>query len=921
MPIFFVLLLLFFSGSRLLFAQNTSLLDSLHEAYHTEKQDTLRVQILSEIALRYSYKQPDTSLILANQTLKMAQDLNFQKAVASSYHVIAHSYYKKSNFPEAVKYYQKAIEVSTQIQDKQRLASSLGNLAGVYRIQGKYELSIQHHTQSLKILEAMNDRQGIAKTIQNIANVYYSIGKYDLAIEYYEKSLLIRKELNDKKHMGQCLNNIAACYYEKKDYDKSLKYHNQSLKIKEELQDEVEISFALHSIGDIYLEKRKITTALDYYNRAIKLYRRYNDKIGVAEIGIAFSQAYAILGNYNQSIREAEKALLVAEELGIPSIIKSVSAQLYKAHKKAHNYEQALMYFEITKAISDSLFSLEKSKVLSELTSTMELERKEKELTLLEKDNELTKINAEKQELSFKAEREAQKRIQYTYIGVLGVFVLILALVGIGYKQKQKANQLLMHKNIEIQQKSESLQEANAEILQQKEEIEAIAENLKEANVEIQKSYEDISIIGEMGQKITSTLDIKAIIQLVHIEVRKLMQADAFGIGLLNELHKRIDFDGFVENGEIIPLNHDPLDPAKYLSALCLIQNQTIHINHFNKEHQQFIRRDITVEVTGLENQSIIYIPLRFHDVVIGVMTVQALEEDAYTERHLTLLSTLASYISIALENAKSYDVIQDKNKHITDSIRYAETIQQAILPTQDLFNAAFAEHFIFFYPKDIVSGDFYWAYHLPEEEKTFVAVADCTGHGVPGAFMSMIGSAWLDQIVKVEREFSVENILEKLNQGIIKSLKQESGSNNDGMDISILLIEKSQVQPVLYKVSFCAAKRTVFYIEPQKSEVKSLKGDNKLIGGIQKKNRKFTKQTIEVSQQTQFYLSSDGFVDQIGKVNKKKIGTNNLLKLLEAHQNMQMETQKTTLENYFIDHKGDAEQRDDVVIVGIKLK
>ncbi len=209
---------------------------------------------------------------------------------------------------------------------------------------------------------------------------------------------------------------------------------------------------------------------------------------------------------------------------------------------------------------------------------------------------------------------------------------------------------------------------------------------------------------------------------------------------------------------------------------------------------------------------------------------------------------------------------LQMKNEDITSSISYAKTIQKAILPFKETISNHF-ENFILFKPKDIVSGDFYW--YVQVEKYHFMAAVDCTGHGVPGAFMSMIGSSLLNQIVNSDNEYNTAQILKKLDELIIFSLRQEQTDNNDGMDVCLCRIEKEQSYA---NIQFTGAKRPLLYIKNGENKIEKLSGDRKSIGGTQKKRSTFdfTSQELILDKGSVVYLSTDGFIDQNNSERKK---------------------------------------------------
>lgn len=257
------------------------------------------------------------------------------------------------------------------------------------------------------------------------------------------------------------------------------------------------------------------------------------------------------------------------------------------------------------------------------------------------------------------------------------------------------------------------------------------------------------------------------------------------------------------------------------------------------------------------------------------------------------------------------------KNKKITESIHYALRIQQSVLLTEQQVKSLLPDSFIFYKPLDIVSGDFYWISQV--DSKIIVAVADCTGHGVPGAFMSLIGNTLLNHIVNEKKILDAAAILDKLHEGIIYSLRQaESEQNNqDGMDLSLCIFDKNSAS-----LQFAGAMNPVYLVHG--GEVKTLEPTLKAIGGIERRKKLagmgFESQTLKVEKGTHVYLTTDGYMDQFGGPEQLKFNLPKFKELLVSLQNKSMHDQKTAMDKALQDWKGSGKQIDDVLVVGFTV-
>ncbi len=263
---------------------------------------------------------------------------------------------------------------------------------------------------------------------------------------------------------------------------------------------------------------------------------------------------------------------------------------------------------------------------------------------------------------------------------------------------------------------------------------------------------------------------------------------------------------------------------------------------------------------------------------------------------------------------------IEIQNENIRASIKYAQTIQKAILPIQNTMNQ-YLETEIIFKPKDIVSGDFYWFSIVNENNKksAFIAVVDCTGHGVPGAFMSMIGSRLLNEIVNEKRILEPASILENLNIGVSNTLKQEQTDNNDGMDVCICKIEN--IESNKNRVTFSGARRPLYYYKQGDDSISIIKGDKKSIGGIRarRSNVQHTNNELILSNGDTLYLSSDGIIDQ-NTTDRKRFGSVRFLNVLNNNVDKSIPLQKHNMLESLYEFQNNELQRDDITLVIIKL-
>ena len=462
----------------------------------------------------------------------------------------------------------------------------------------------------------------------------------------------------------------------------------------------------------------------------------------------------------------------------------------------------------------------------------------------------------------------------------------------------------------------ERVNERTKEVIKQKEEIE--------------KSHENTRLLSEIGQQIISNVNFNTIFKKLHENVSQLMNADCFGIRIYHPSINEIEYRFEIEKGELMQPVSVSMENDDNFSVWCVKNKKEILINDNINEHHKYTKK--IVVVTGDMPHSLLFCPMMIGERVVGVITVQSFEKNAYVPHHIDVLKTLGTYTAIALENAnwvehledkvkerttevvKQKEIIEETNKHITDSIKYAKRIQEAFLPSEKSINELLKNAFILYKPKDIVSGDFYWIER--KGNKILFAVVDCTGHGVPGAFMSIIGFNGLNQIVNEYNYTRPADILTHLNKSISNTLKQhvDDSKIRDGMDVAICSIDLEN-----NKLEFAGAFSPLFIL--RNNEVLKFKGDKHPIGNfVGEEEYEFTNNEIDLLPEDKIYIFSDGFVDQFGGPNGKKLKYNYFRKLLLDNHKKPMPKQKEAINTFFEDWRTGFEQIDDVCIIGVAI-
>ncbi|KXX69873.1 GAF domain-containing SpoIIE family protein phosphatase [Flammeovirga sp. SJP92] len=457
----------------------------------------------------------------------------------------------------------------------------------------------------------------------------------------------------------------------------------------------------------------------------------------------------------------------------------------------------------------------------------------------------------------------------------------------------------------------EVVSERTAELQQQKNELE-------ENKDKIEQAYKNVQLLSDIGLSLSSSLSTDSVIETVYENVNNLMDATTFGIGIYSHRKQHIEFIGAIEKGNRLPeFVHNMNDNTK-LSSICLKENKEIVISDITTDVYDYIDTKDKIEAIGEMPSSIIYLPLRTNEKLIGVITVQSFKKNSYSDVQVNLLRNIAVLSAIAIDNAVQYEKIerqkeelQSTSQKITESIKYAKQIQGAMLPNRTYIKNILPNSFIFHKPKDIVSGDFFWFHE--SNKRVFIATVDCNSNGVPGAMMSIIGTSLFREIVEVRNITSPDEILEAMNERITVHLNQKINDNHDSLDISLCVIDRKN-----NTLEFAGANTSMARIADGKFFI--VKGTPSSIGGNEENETPFSKHTFSLDDDAEYFLFTDGYHKQVGGEQKQAFGNEKFLKMLYDNNALDMSKKRNAVRRAFNDWMDDElVQTDDVLVLGFK--
>ncbi len=813
----------------------------------------------------YHLNKKDSALICFKNVLRYPKKLNDREKEVKTYNYIGLIFLGSGQYKDAVENFRKSINKSKEYNLKYREAAALNNLSLVYDELALYENSIKTLSKSLSIFHKLNDTLSIIKTFNNLGLLYNELKDYKSAEEYFLKTLALSNKFHDTEMKASAYINLGYLYTELNKNNKAVEYLKKALPLIK-LSDNIEkIVDNYIFLGDAYFNLRKYDKAEENYKKAYELYK----KTGSLEFKIKVINSLAKINIIKNNLNTAYTYIKEAKSLLNKKSDKSLYEDIFKTisfyYEKKNNFENALKYYKKYSDIKDSSVQTKFNEDVAKQKVLFENKLNRKKINTLNIKNETSKKIQEQQ--SEKIKIITWLIIAAFIIILLDVFLTLYILRMLRIKNKhfealKKNRQILLEKNYEIMQQNE-------EIKSQTEQLYEINEDLMQLKTAVDATDNAVVLLDKEGNFEWGN---KGFDELYDISFKD------FTKKYPNIFDASKKSTNYVEMSRVIKNTIQNKSSGSY------------EFSTLNKEGKKIWIKTNIKAITDLKGdiQSIIVIDT---DITDKVETGRLLE-------------------------IKNHE-LERKSEEINSSLRYAKTIQNAILPTKGNMQLR-NDFFLIYLPKDIVSGDFYWFSAKENSPYTFYAVVDCTGHGVPGAFMSMIGARLLNYIVNEKNINLPSEILEQLNISVKLALKQKLSGNKDGMDISIIRLEKTPDNKT--EIIFSGAKQSVFIYSKRENKIEKIRGDIKTIGGYFDDDIPFTNKKITTEKDDIIYLLSDGIIDQ-NSSEGKKIGTAGFQKIVEKIAELPLNKQKEQITEILNSHKKNTNQRDDITILGIKIE
>jgi class 3 adenylate cyclase/Tfp pilus assembly protein PilF len=411
-------------------------LDSLKKSVARARSDTSKVYAFLELSKAYLADNPTESIRLANEALRLSSTLKFPRGIALAEKGLGLSYYNKGDYLLTLEHWNRSIEVFDSIGDQQSVANILGNLGSVYYQQGDDANALEHDLRAMKIAETLNDTLRIVTSCINIGAVYFhKKATHNKSLDFWYKALPLSILIDDKDAIGTVTVNIGELFLEQGLLDSALFYFKKSI---EAFDNSPNLPYALINTGKVFAQRGEFNKALDYQKRALDFAMKLDSKsdITIALVNLANTQFES--GDVVSALANFQKAEKVATETGANYELKESYQGLAKTYARLTDYKRAFQYQELLIGIKDTLFNLDIEKKLGTLQFTFDIEKKESQINLLTKDQEI-----KAQEI---------KRQKLVRNGFIGGFAVVLLFAGVFFsqrnrisKEKKRSDELLLN--------------------------------------------------------------------------------------------------------------------------------------------------------------------------------------------------------------------------------------------------------------------------------------------------------------------------------------------------------------------------------------------------------------------------------------------------------------------------------------------
>jgi len=836
--------------------------DSLRAVLHYLKgqkayeAETLRFHYMYEYIWTLARQKPDTLPALVQALRSWAQKSQYPlgEGVATLGEAVV--WRSQGQYDSAQSRAQVALRI---FQEKERLdyEGKTYHLIGlIFYDQGRYAEALEAFQKALAIRERIGDQQGIANCYNNIGNIHAAQGRYAEALEAFQKALTIRKRIGDQQGIADCYNNIGLIHYAQGRYAEALEFYQKALTIFERIGDQQGIANCYNNIGNIHAAQGRYAEALESYQKALTILELIGDQQGIANCYNNIGLIHKTQGRYAEALEAFQKALSIRGRIGDQRGMASSYNNIGIIHADQGRYAEALEAFQ-------------------------------KALTIRERISDQQGIAMSYNNIG--TIHDAQGR----YAEALESYQKALTIRERIGDQRGTASSYINIGNIH------HAQGRYAEALEAYQKALAIAQPLG-----LQDYMDDIYLHLAQTDSALAASGLTHLWKSAYLHHR-LYAAYKDSVRNEESIRKQAQLESQYEYEKKTALLKAEQEKERALADAQIRQRDT---------QLKLSLLALGIAIIGLVTFAILYRKIRQQRDLIQKQSDEIQQKNLALEQYNAELKSTNQALEesnrIIHQQAKT---LSEKNEEILDSIRYAERIQRAILPSAEKWQRLLPESFLLYKPRDIVAGDFYW---LEETERyIFLGVADATGHGVPGAFVSIVCANALHKAVLEEGLESPAEILWRVREVVVSQLTQAEEKVKDGMDIALIRFAKEDRS----RAVFAGANRPLWIVSAE--GLLEVAGTRQPIGYVEEP-KPFEEVELMLGSRVpaMVYAFTDGIVDQMGGPKGRKLLPKGLREWLLSLWSQPVAKQAESLTALFETWRGERHQIDDVTVVGVRI-
>jgi serine phosphatase RsbU (regulator of sigma subunit) len=751
----------------------------------------------------------------------------------------------------------------------------------LYILHGKYDSAAIEIHHVINLSKKLNYIYGTACALSSKGIIKYNQSEYDNSIVLFDSANSIFHSIDDKINEVKCINNKAKSLNALDKYEEALELLKVAEKKALEVSDKKGLGYCYYIKGSILNDRGEYIEAGAALEKSLDLRLEIKDTIGLGATYSFLGVNYSYLGNYQKALDHIQKSILIREKIGDKRGLANSFLSQYKIFYVMKEWERALgaefKSLALCTEIKDEQCVSGRYTNIGDLY--LRLERFEEALNY-----------------HFKALAISRR------IGIKNREALVLNNIAKTFLKLGKEKEALLYID------------SSLSIRKEIKDPEGLADNYltlaktfylaKEYEKSLNAALKALEIAGSSG---LSSLSMEAYQDMSNNYVKLNDYKNAFKsyqnyIGIRDSIYN-------IETSRELTKKQLNFEFSQQQEIQNLIQDKKDAVAEKQIQKQKYIRNGLFIGLSLIG--------------LILFLVFRSLKRKKESNLFLNKVNATLTEQKFRLQRQNDqiehqHKLIETKNREITDSIFYAKNIQTSLIPSKLDFEKYFEESFILFKPKDIISGDFYWI--SDKEGKIVFVTADCTGHGVPGGFMSMLGISMLNEIINEYALTEPALVMSKLRKKVITSLKQKgvSGEHQDGMDLTLMVIDKKEM-----KLVYSTANHTFYIVRKNEEgtfELKQYKGDKQPVGIYGEKLRPFSQTEVLLQKDDIIYTFTDGYADQFGGPHGKKFKYKQLQEVLLRIAALPLSEQLENLDKTMSSWKRNVEQIDDITVIGIKV-